>query len=122
MHLWVTKGAAGTVDAKASKIVWAERRLHVVVAAALRSKAAKSPRVHFAALAGELALLLEIYGVVFDVQEHTSVRFLAALICVKLAHRHSRDVVLVQVGARFPAGFANALEKILANFALAVAL
>jgi hypothetical protein len=122
VHLGVTKCAAGTVDAKASEIVWAERRLHVVVAAALRSEAAKSPRIHFAALAGELALLLEIYGVVFDVQEHTSVRLLAALICVELAHRHPSDVVLVQMGACFPARFADALEKILAHFALAVAL
>ena len=71
---------------------------------------------------GELALLLEIYGVVFDVQEHTSVRFLAALICVKLAHRHSSDVVLVQVGATFPARFANALEEVFADFAFAIAL
>jgi hypothetical protein len=69
----MTKAAAGTVDAKSSKVIGAQRGLHVVVAAALGTKAAKPARVHFAALVGELALLLAVHGVILDVQEDACV-------------------------------------------------
>ncbi len=118
----MAEAAVGAVDAKAGEVVGAQRGLHVVITRAFCTKATKPTRIHFATLAREFSLLLQINGVALDVQENASIRFLAALICVKLAHWHSSDVVLVQVGASFPACFANTLEEVFADFAFAIAL
>ena len=69
VRLGVAKAAPGAFDAKASEVVGAQRRPHVVVAAALGAKSTESPSVHLAALASKLALLPGVHDIVLYVQE-----------------------------------------------------
>ena len=113
--------AFGTVDAKASQVVRAQRWPHVMVAAALGTKATESPSVHFAALARELMLLPGIHDIVLYVQKQAG-RYCAALVLIKTANIHASDIVLVQMLAEFPSRLADALKVKSANFALSMAL
>ena len=121
MHLGVAKTALGTIDAKTSAVIGAERRSHVMVAITFSTEATKSPRIHFAALARKFTLLLRVQDMILDMQKRAG-WLLTALFNVKLANWQASDVVLVQVGASFPARFANALEEVFADFAFAIAL
>lgn len=121
MYLGVAITAFGTADAKASQVVRAQRWSHVMVAAALSTKATKSPCVHFAALASELMLLPGIHDIALYVQKKAG-RFSAALVLIKTANIHASGIVLVQMLAEFPSRLADALKVKSANFALSMAL
>ena len=67
VRLGVAKAAPGAFDAKASEVVGAQRRPHVMVASALGAKSTESPSVHLAALASKLALLPGVHDIVLYV-------------------------------------------------------
>jgi hypothetical protein len=120
VHLGVAKTALGTIDAKTSAVIGAERRSHVMVAITFSTEATKSPRIHFAALARKFTLLLRVQDMILDMQKRAG-WLLTALFNVKLANWQASDVVLVQVIAHF-AHFAHALPVVFANFTLVMTL
>jgi hypothetical protein len=69
VHLGVAKAALGTIDAKSSAVIGAERRSHVMVAITFSTEATKSPRIHFAALARKFTLLLRVQDMILDMQK-----------------------------------------------------